>query len=827
MPDHTPAIDLSSSPRSVRWGLFLLSAATLTFEINLTRLFSVTQFYHFAFMIVSIALLGFGASGTYLAISPAFGIRNTSRTLSILALATSISMLSAFILINHVPFDSFSIAWDTTQVAILIIHYLALSIPFFFSGLAIGYLLARFPESSGSTYATNLFGAATGCALALIAPIFFGGEGTTILSSCLAALASLISLIFMRHNFNIKIVSIALITFGLIISGLHIITGLQFPFMELRISPYKSLSYALQYPGAQIVFQRWNSFSRVDLVRSIGIRSLPGLSYRYLHPPPVQDGLLVDADELSPVLLEGYDPAFMQYLPGAIAYELLPNANVLVMEPRGGLDTLTALNLGSHWVTTVESNPLIVSAAPEAYRNPRQTIILESGRSYLRRTHEKFDVIVLSLANSFHPVRSGAYSLTEDYRYTVESFQDGLTHLEAGGLFVVTRWIQTPPSESLRTFALAITALENIGQNPKTQIVAFRGYNTITILVKRNPFSEEELLAIRAFANQRAFDLVYAPDIHPQETNRYNILSESIYYQGFLELLNSHPRQSFYEKYPYEVTPPTDDKPFFGHYFKWSQAKQIIAELGKTMQPFGGAGYFVIFALLILASLLAVSLIVLPVFVSQRKVKARFKEEVNIISPLSHGISPILLYFGLIGFAFFFVEIPLIQRFILFLGYPTYSLAAVLFTILLFSGLGSQMSSRIPLRHSLILLVVILIASPLFLSSVFKAALGQPLPWRIIITGCLLAPLGFLMGTAFPGGIKWMAARTGSHELIPWVWAVNGASSVIASILAALLAISAGFTWVLRIGAFCYLGAWLILYWKLSEGGSASTQSDS
>jgi hypothetical protein len=489
---------------------------------------------------------------------------------------------------------------------------------------------------------------------------------------------------------------------------------------------------------------------------------------------------------------------------------------MLILEPRGGLDILAALALGAEQVTAVERNPLIVEAAQHVYSHPKVNVILEAERTYLRREREQsYDVIVLSLTNSYHPVRSGAYSLAEDYRYTVESFQDSLARLSPNGLLVMTRWLQDPPSEGLRTFALAVTALESNGANPQSQIVAYRGYNTITILVKNGAYTSDELGTIRTFASERAFDLIYAPDIRPAETNRYNILPEPTYYQAFSELLNTKPRQAFYTAYPFDVRPPTDAHPFFGHYFKWSQAEQIIAELGTTWQPFGGAGYFVILALLALATLMAGLIILLPLWIRRPVEETKARHQTTIVRPL--------LYFGLIGLAFMLVEIPLIQHFILYLGNPAYALTAVLFSILLFSAMGSRLSDRISHNATLLYLVLLVFTIPYGLPYIFSLTLGLSLTCRLLLTILMLAPIGFLMGIPFPAGIHWLGTLTingapiNGPPQIPWIWATNGAASVVSSVLAALLALTFGFNWVLRLGALCYAGA---LFMVVTRPGS-------
>jgi hypothetical protein len=421
------------------------------------------------------------------------------------------------------------------------------------------------------------------------------------------------------------------------------------------------------------------------------------------------------------------------------------------------------------------------------------------------------------VASSFHPVQSGAYTLVEDYRYTVEAFQEMIAHLRLEGLLVATRWLQDPPSEDLRLFALAVTALEATGADPHMQLVAFRGYNTATILLKNSEFSSEELASIHEFTSQRAFDMSYAPGIKPEETNLFNILSDSSYYQAYTGLLDARPRQAFYDNYQYDIRPPTDDRPFFGHYFKWSQAPQILAGFGKAWQPFGGAGYFVILALLLLAALLAIALILLPVLAWKRTNR-------NSSLHRSPFILRNLVYFGLLGFAFLFVEIPLLQRFILYLGHPAYAVTAVLFALLFFSGLGSQSSGRVPLPLALAVLVMLILAAPAALSRLFAWTLGLPLAARLGATALILSPLGFLMGIPFPGGLRMLAQPENSSQAeeprgdIPWIWAVNGAASVISSILAALLALTFGFSTVLWVGALCYAGALLTVWLSVQPG---------
>ena len=813
MKKHMPKILLRG-----QWifiSLLGLSTSTFLFEITLTRLFAIAHFYHFAFMVVSLALLGMGASGSFLSIFPVLKRENIQRQVPFICAGCGISILGGYLLFNRMPFDEYAIAIDPRQIEVFLLQLLALSAPFFFTGLCVNGLMKSFPESSSQIYGINLAGSALGCLLApLLLPVF-AGEGVVCVCVALAALSGLLLSVFSGYEYKkgsfskiFKNGITALVCVWLLLAVApevwQRLEGKQGdPFFSLYLSPYKSLSYALQYPGATIEDTLWNAFSRVDVVRSKGIRSLPGLSYLYSGVVSANAGLFVDGDNLSPVLPFNKDGGYFDYLPQSLAYRLRPSATVLVLEPRGGLDLLAAQAGGATAVTAVEPNPLLVREARDVYNLPNTTLSIESLRSFLRRGENTYDVIVLSLASAYHPVTSGAYSLGEDYKYTLESMHDALAGLKPDGLLVLSRWLQVPPSEFLRAYILVVEALESAGLDPRQHIAAIRGYNLGTLFVKRSPFLKAELEEVRAFAESRAFDLVYLPDIQPGENNRFNILPEDDYYKTFTGYLNTEDRDAWLGTYPYDVSPPTDNKPFFDHFFKWSQVKQVLAAYGKTWQPFGGAGYLVVVFLLLAVLIFSVLLILLPVLVQRLLRKSQIHQMSE--SPLKGRA---LAYFLLLGFGFMAIEMPLIQKFILFLGQPTYAFSAVLFTLLLASGLGSLFSNRVN-GWWLLFLGLGACLSPLWLAAIMRFAMGWQLPFRLLTVLTCLAPLGFLMGVPFPKGIT--AVQVKDPNLIPWLWAVNGAASVVATVLSAMLAISFGFTPLLVGGGGCYLLAYTLL----------------
>ncbi len=796
-------------------GVFLLSMASLSLEITLTRIFSLAQWYHFAFMAVSIALLGFGASGSFLSLFPNLAKRNPTKLLANLSVLLTLGILASYLNINYIPFDSYRIAWEREQILYMAIYYLFLALPFFFTGLAIGVLLAAQLEQVGKIYSSNLAGSALGCLAAVVALPLLGGAGTVVFSALLGALAAIA---FSTGNWlETRKSNLQSLISSIIALALLFLTIRPPSFLEVRLSPYKGLSQALLYPGAEVVVSRWNAFSRVDVIESQGVRSAPGLSLAYPDPPPPQLGVFTDGDNLSPITNpEKLD--FTDYLPVALPYHLRPQAKALIIEPKGGLDVLVALHEGASSVAAVESNPLVIEVARDAYpslfpppagggaggpyQDPRVTVVVENGRSYVRRVGERFDIVQVSLADTYRPVTSGAYSLSENYLYTVEAFVDYLAHLSEGGLLVVSRWLQMPPSEDLRAGALAVTALEKAGlSRPELRIAAIRSWSTSLLLVKNGEFTAEEIEAVKSFCRQRQFDLVYYPGIQEAEANRYNIYAEPVYYRGFQGLLFGD-RARFYADYSYDISPTSDDRPFFFHFFKWSQTSEILQTFGKVWQPFGGSGYFVLVALLILALLASAVLILLPLLFRRRRPGAPRQ---------SRRIRwRIFGYFAMLGLGYLFVEIPLMQHFILFLGHPIYAFAAVLFAILLFSGLGSMISVRLSLPRTLIALIGAIILYPLVLPFVFQLLLGQSLGLRLLVSVLSLAPLGFLMGVPFPKGIEIIGGL--APDLVPWAWGINGCTSVLASILSTMLAISFGFSRMLVGASVAYVVALGVIY---------------
>lgn len=803
----------------------IMSGATLLLELALLRLFAVQQFYHFAFMAISLALLGAGASGSILS------VRGRRFPPAWLCLLFGVTTLAAYSIINYSPFDSFSIAWDRRQILHLAVYFLAATVPFLFSGLLVGGELMRAGKAgtaaSHRVYGSNLIGSALGSVLSLPFLSLVGGEGAVLIAVAAGGAAG-----FLFTGFSSKRVTqedmlptqvesrataggersakmVGLIAPVILMAGAALALLLRPDFMKQRLSPYKTLSLLSQVADFKHVLSSWDATARLDAVESDAIHIMPGLSLLSPVGPPTQAGLLLDGDNLMPIL--GLSPdsdeasLLADYLPEGIGFLLRPRGRTLVVEAGAGMSVLFALASGAEHVTAVEDNRLVIEALRDGYRDfshglysdDRVTVINQSGRIYVRQPgNKRFDLLFIALTDPHRPVTSGAYSLTENYVYTVDAMRDYLNVLDEHGWLLMTRWLQTPPSESARAFGMIAAALAESGRDPAAHLAAFRSLRTMTILASMEPITAAEVEIVRTFLTQRGFDAVYFPGIRLDELNRFNILPEPVYSQLFGRILaDAH---GTYADYRYDIRPPTDDHPFFFHYFRWRQTPEIMATLGMSWQPFGGSGFFVLVALLLLVGLASVLLIAGPLMVQ------RFWATGN------RGAAPgwrlrVIIYFGALGLAFLFVEIPLAQRFILVLEQPVTALAFVLFSLLLFSGFGSWSVSRWRLRPALIALVLLIAIYPLILEPVSTLALRMPDWIRIGMTVLALSPLGFLMGVPFAAGLRLVERREPS--LVPWAWAINGSFSVISAVLAVMVALSWGFSAVLWLGAAAYAAA--------------------
>jgi len=794
--------------------IFLVSVATLSLEITLTRLLAVAQGHHFAFMVVSMALLGFGASGSFLSSFPSILKREGFLTMIVGSWLFSLSALLAYFVSNLIPFDLARLSWDRWQIFYLFLYYLLFSVPFFFAGLTISSALTHWSRLSGKLYFADLCGAACGCLAVLFLFGFLGGTGTLLFSCLLGALASLFFGFQKKMNLFLSVARWSWV--GLI---LFLLCGPP-PWLDLRLSPYKGLNMALLFPGARLLETHWNAFSRIDVLESPAARSAPGLSLEYLDPLPPQLGLTIDADRLKAITrVEGRENEkqnlkFLEFLPSAFPYRIIKPKRVLIMEPSGGLEVINALHHQAKEIVAVEINPTVVELlkgkyrqySGEIYLRPETRIMVGDGRNYVRGGPAPFDLIVFPLTESWAASSTGLSSLHEDYRLTSEAFQDYLKALKPDGYLFVSLFLIPPPRGELRLVSVVKEALEREGKKAGQHILAFRSWGTFSFLIKKTPVHIQEITALKSFCRQLRFDLVYYPGIKEEEANIYNRFDTPVYFRSVQKVLEEGER--FYAAYPFDLHPATDDRPFFHHYFRWGHLSAIYRLAGEKWPILLEGGYLVpvVFFLALFFSFL---FLLLPLLFSQREMK---KQNIRQAHPVTW-----LTYFASLGLGFMLVEISLIQKFILFLGHPVYSVSLVLFSLLVFAGAGSRLSSGLELffipRLKLVLLaiVIFLFLYSFLLPQTLSFFQGKPLLIRQILTIFIIGPLGFLMGIPFPLGIRLLGEQW--PFLVPWAWCANGCASVLGSILPVIVALAWGFQTVLLMSALLY-GLGLFMAWK-------------
>lgn len=774
-------------------GVALVSAGILLTEVALSRIFAITQFHHFGFLLITLALLGFGASGSLLAVFP---VLSSPRLWPWYALAFAVAASAGYLFVVWIPFDSYRIAWDTAHAWLLVANLLALAVPFALAGLLIGGMLSRSPGQAGPIYGANLLGSAVGAFGAPIAIGVLGAEHAVPAAGVLAACGA----IALAAGRTVPLVLTAVA--GLALIGLPVAAPGVF---DTRPSPYKRLSQLRLDPDTQVLGTREDAGARLDIVSSTTIHSAPGLSLTYGGELPPQVGLLVDGDSLLPVpQADAFRDELGRSVPSAVAHAIRPEARTLLLGSGGGFPALAALGSGAHHVTIVEPSPLVVDALEGRLRDwagladdHRVDLVQDDIRAFAARHDGGFDVVELSLTDAYRPVSSGAYSLTETYSLTTDAFATYLRLTEPDGILVVTRWLQTPPSEELRTLGTIAAAL---GDRPLAEhVVVFRTFQTATFLVTPTPFTDAETDALLAEVELLGYDLVLAPRIPPELVNRFAVVERPVFHERAVELASGADRDAFYAASAFDIAPPSDDRPFFFHYFRWDQTPDVLDNLGRRWQPFGGSGYFVLLALLTFAMAAALIFVVTPIVLSRR-----LRGSLAALGKLRAART--LSYFTALGLAFLLVEIALMQRAILVLGQPPLALAVVVGAVLLASGLGSLMSARLPWRMSLFAAASLAGLLALGGDLVAQLLLPQPLAPRLVGTAAVIAPLAFCMGVPFARGI---AALRETPGVVPWAWAANGSASVIAGVLAVILSLSLGLAAVLWVGAGFYLAALL------------------
>jgi spermidine synthase len=785
----------SSTPipeRTLLGGLALTSFAALLLELALTRLFSVVLFYHFAFLAISIALLGLGAGGVFAYLLKTRLERISTRSLTArLCLANSVLILLVLEIVLHVPVELTVTGKNFLHLSVL---YLTAALPFFLTGLLFAVVFARETWRVSRLYGADLCGGALAC-LAVVPLLNWIGGPNTILAAAAVMAAS--AAVWASSSIPRKAAFVLMLAFMALVAA-------------NRSGRFIDIVYAkgMFRDPAWVEFASWNALSRVEVDRQGQAKAI-----------------VIDADASTYImncdLTHWKGSEWEQNLmsaPPALANVLRPHGEFAIIGPGGGVDVLRAVANGSPSVTGIEINPIIANTimrgryadyALHLYERPEVHIHVTDGRSYLRSTPHQFDVVQMTLVDTWASTAAGAFALSENNLYTVQAFREYFQHLKPEGMIAITRWEFRQPREALRVVAVAMEALHSLGvANPaRNFIVASQGPLNedgipVVVLAKKTAFTANEESAVQGHFDE--YD-----ELHPLYLPSQAQGAPSADTNPFAALIASNDPYGFAQNYAYNIAPVSDNAPFF---FFTLKPSQILSQQGlrKGIDWKVNLGVLVLILVLVISLVAVLAFLILPLALQTGRQ-----------SPLP------LLYFVAVGLGYILVEIAFIQRFVLFLGHPTYALTVVIFLLMLSSGAGSLLSRRWltdtqKVWMPLALVVAALLADVFFLPRVLTAWVGLPFEYRLVVSAMLLVPLGLVMGMPFPTGLRALTTAFGSggsHEMhndvkdnaVEWAWAMNAAASVLGSVLAMVIAIQFGLNVTLACGVAAYVVALFLL----------------
>lgn len=764
--------------------VFLVSLALLVLEISMARILTVALVSHYAFVAISLAMFGLGLSGLAIYLAPSrFPASRIDDQLPLFAsLFGGAAAVSLFIFLHIQVLQEVS-RYGYLSLAVA---YTVLAVPYFLGGLCISLAMTHFSSRIGSVYFADLAGASAGC-LVVVAAL-----------QCMPAPLAVLACAF------VVTVAASVFSRGRPRAALaHVVTAAT---AAMLVGGLATDAFTMRYVKTRDQFysrtELWNAFSRVaafDLPSNAAqILPMKEEADRYADGP-YPPTMMLDIDGAAWTPMMGWDgrPESVQFLRDSVLYaghHLKPGARTLVIGTGGGRDLVAAIAFGQPSILGLEINPLMRRMVEEEYgdwtghpyTHPGVEVIVDEARSRLTSTDDTFDLIQLSLIDTFSLNSSGGVVFSENYLYTTEGFDEYFDHLAPDGVLSLTRYfVPNYPMEVLRLVSMARDAWERRGVTGfASHLLVLKQNLNATMLVKKTPWTQAELEKARALAADIKADILYAPGFtggHPDLT----ALATTPDWRGYCD------------RHAYHIDPPTDDAPFF---FDFLRHEMPVAEDDPFhfLQAWNDA-LKLMHRLIGVVTLIATLFFAAPLLLLARPGERRVRAAVA---------APLLLYFACLGYGFLMIEIPLLQRFVLFLGYPVYALAVVLFSLLLFSGLGSLTvgwSDSPPLGRLVRAVGGIVVLSAAYVHGVpwvISGFLGADIAVRVAITVALLAPLGLLLGMAYPLGIS--VLREHGEELVPWAWGLNGVMSVVASVAAVFIGSRIGFTAAFLTGVAAY-----------------------
>jgi hypothetical protein len=788
--------------------VFLLSAGALATEVLLMRVLSIVEWHHFAWMVISLALLGYAAAGTFVALARRLLLRRLRVVLIASAVSSSAALLASLSLVHAIRFNSLEIIWDPHQLVRLFALYLLLAVPFFATATFMATTFTALRGSVARLYRADLLGAGFGAAAAIAVLFLIPVEVALRGVAASASLAALLVALAARNRTR---------RVGTVVAMIGLAMSIGWPASLLRppMSPYKDLAQALRNPGARMILERSGPMGRIDVVANddVPFRHAPGLSLAFTGEIPRQLLLFVDgsvATAVSAGEAGRLTPAYTGFMTSAAAHTIrdLRGARVLVI----GMDIpaiLDALAHGARGVDVVERNRQLIAVVryDMARHNPRLsdpriTFHAADARAMLQRTSARWRIIETSIDGGGP---GGEAGLRENYLLTTEGLALLGDRLERGGIVSVTAALRMPPNEIMRLIATAGAATESRGGTPGNAIAVIRSWNTATLLYGRDPLEASDMAALEQFAARRSFDI----DV-PLRTGRaaFNVVDRPYLAEAATAAFGEiGRRRDFLNDYKFDISPARDDRPFFFHFFRWRALPELIALRDRGGASLIQSGYLVAAATLVQALTAAMLLVLIPLASAGRRRRTA--------GPNARGAWRIVLYFGSIGVAFLSLEIAFLQTFTLFLSHPLYAASLVLGSFLVCAGIGSGIAQRFgrdDLRTRRVVLGTLALLALLYgagLRPAFMLLASAPDAAKVVASLLIVAPIAVLMGMPFPLGIAYFGSM--HRTWIPWAWAINGSASVISAVAAMLLALSYGIQSVIIGAAAMYAAAAIAL----------------
>lgn len=780
-------------------GLGLITAATLMLQIVETRIISVTSWYHLAFFVISIAMFGLTAGAVWVYFrSEAYRPAQLSYHLCVaslgFALAAVFAALVQLTIVTSLPASVMSfVVW--TEFAV------ALSLPFFFSGVVVSLALTRSPYPIGIVYGVDLLGAALGCLGALALLNLVSGPSAVLWIAVLGAAAGLLFAMAAFEGMPPgRPIAASLYRRRWVVLGcLVALAAVNSATEGIRPTIVKD---TIEHPET-IAYEKWNSFSRITVSQNeTSSPMLWGPSPRFAPEPIEQRSMNIDGGAGTAVYRFSSDLeelAFLRYDVTNLAYALPGLRTGAVIGVGGGRDLLSARLFGLSDVVGVEINPIFIDLLKGRFANytaigrqPGISFEVDEARSWFARTDRAFDIIQMSLIDTWAATGAGAFTLSENGLYTVEAWRIFLGRLTPGGVFTVSRWYAPGEvNETGRMVSLAVAALQTLGvTEPKRHLFMASSGHVASLVMSRSPLSDQALDGLRKAAETYAFSVLLDP-----QAPAASPLLENIASARDREALGRATHASYLD-----LSAPTDARPFFFNQLRLDRLldQDLLAIASSRQGVYAGnlSATLTLAMLILISAILVAATIIIP-----------------LRSTVSSASSTLTIagtaYFALIGIGFMMVEIALLQRISVFLGHPVYALSVVLFSLILSTGIGSLASERAKLGSGPRLIgwsaltSAYLLALPLWLPDVLLQLESASLLVRAGLAVLVLAPAGFLMGFGFPTGMRLVS--TIDARPTPWFWGINGAAGVLAASVAVLTSIEFGIDTTLRVGAVCYL----------------------